>query len=141
MIEVSAADPADNPQYRKIVTYHQDVLALPVPLDNVVQALPSALDNIGEPFTARDMNVRRFAPPAQKELAVSAFNFVKGEPFQLPVVEFTDAVFYQHRQIVRTTDRLGGLAGAAQITGVDRVEFLSAKEVGNLLGLALPQLA
>ena len=50
MIQMSAADPANDSYYRKVVTDYQNPFRLTMALDDLIQAVPRALCDIGEPL-------------------------------------------------------------------------------------------
>jgi len=100
-----------------------------------INPFPRALRHVDQPLAARNMDVRRLAAPAREKLGVLLFDFVERQPLQRAVIEFANGFLDLHRQAVRLTDQLGGLARPAQIAGVNRLDVLAAEQRGDLFGL------
>jgi len=65
LIEISARDPANDPDNGKIMTHDQYPFRIEMPLDDLIEPVPCALGDIGQSFAARDTDLGGFTAPPQ----------------------------------------------------------------------------
>ena len=109
--------------------------------DDLMEPQPSALGNIGQALAAGHLQLRRLATPAQQKLAVTLFDLVERQTFQVAMIEFSNAFLDYHGQAVMRTDDFSCASRPFQVAGIDTVNGFLAQLRGDLFSLAQPNVA
>ena len=64
IVQVRAGDAADDADDRKIMADYHDVVGVRMAFDDAFEPLPGALGDVGQAFTARNLEFSRFVAPA-----------------------------------------------------------------------------